>query len=599
MRLGVGFLFIFLFLPIGIKGDEVPKVKILLTTGQVKDGYPVMIEHSQNQAVNKLLKQSFMKHSLHLYQEALKYTDTQEDTFYLSFKKGSGCYGRIGFYLMSGNQLIDMRSSAYIELDEDMLTDNPGHLQSITQIFAHEMGHILLGCTTKKYRNPQSYSFDMHYSNVITEYSTAFNEGFAEHFEIIARKYEPNKQIKNQIVEDMKIKKKKVSAILPRVKRDFNLPLRLNFYRGMSLIWLDQQEAIKRDELVLKGMCIYKNDYQKFNDIEKTLLYRNMGLGQDLKNKRSLTQALSTESVVSRFFVLLEEENKLDLKNHYDKIFKVFHSYITEEGSSLIEFINGYIKEYPDEEQVLHKVFKSATGYEFTEQIAPEIWLVHEGDHITTPIDSFGGVAIPVYTFNLNTCEIEDLLKLEIKKEEAQKIIGFREEKEYFLSVSEVRNIEDIENSTVDLINHAALDNWMQEKFDLLFSEVMQNMNFDMGSIVMAFLIYLIKRGIALLGIFIILYSIIILRTRKLIIKDVIIQMIKFMLYLILGLVCSAISMIIIVRNTIVHPVALFVIMILIIEGIRLFLLYKDRAKFKESFISTFMLTLMLMYSLF
>lgn len=530
------------------------KVKLLMTTNEIKEGYPVMREYNQSEALNELINHSFIKGALSLYQEALKYTDTKENTFYLSFKKGSGCYGDVGFYLMSGDELIDKTSSAYIELDENMLREDPGYLQSITQIFPHEMGHILLKLTSERFKSPMAHSFDMHYSNVITEYSTVFNEGFAEHFEVIARKYEPDQRLKSQIVDDMKMKKKKINSILPRVKRDFNLPLRLNFYRGMAILWFNQKEAVQREELVLSGMCIYKNDYQKQKSIEKTLLYRNMGLGQDPHNKRSLAQTLSTEAVISRFFVLLEEENKLSPTQHYEKVLKVFHGYLKEEeGAPLIAFIKGYIKEYPEEKEALYKVFKDATGYEFTEQAAPEIWLVTKGEHIIIPMDSFGSAAFPLYIFNVNTCETEDLQRRWVNQKEAKKIIEFREKKGYFLNVDALKNIEGIQQSTIDLINNAYFDSSDTEKIDSLLSTD-QNINIDMGNMLKAYFVHLLAKGILLFTLFFTLYSIVVIRKGRISIKDVFLQMIKFIVHLILGFVCATISMIIIIRGRTVNP---------------------------------------------
>lgn len=605
-RLMWGLLFILLLMPVSAKGEEI-HVKLLITTDDSKDGYPVMQEYQGNNALNRLFEGSFMKESLKLYQQVLKlsdankYADIPQDTFYLSFRKGSGCYGKIGFYLMDKDCLIDQTSSPYIELDEYMLEEHPGYLQSITQLFAHEMGHILLKLTSESLRDPKTYSMDMHYSNVITEYTTAFNEGFAEHFEIIARKYEPDSKLKNQIAEDIEIKRKKIESVLPRVKRDFNLPLRFNFYRGMSVLWFSQKEALQRNDLVLNGMCIYKNDYPLFNDAEKTILYRNMGLGQSTLSKRSLEQALSTEAVVARFFVLLEAESKLSLQEYYEKILKVIQQYVKAETSPLIEFTWGYIREYPEEKDKISKIFENATGYPLTDKIAPEIWLIHQGKHKITPVDSFAGIPFPVYTFNLNTCETEDLLKLGITRKEAEKIISFRNEKGYFDRLDELKNIQGIKKTTIQLINKAALKNWSQEEMEKLLSTQIQTLNLDIRKMLKAYLIHLAVQTAGLFVLFFIVYHKIVcqMSKRKTNLKDVFKLMRKFICYLLVALVCAVISMILIVRNNTIHPVLLFGSIILMLSAIRFPLLIKDKMKTKESFVSTFILTLIMMYSLF
>lgn len=585
--------------PVQAESGSVPKVIVLSATDEVKDGYPVLEKRAGSRKLDELVNHSFIKKSLEIYKNALKYSGTMDDVFYLSFKPQSGEYGRIGFYLKSNGQLLDMTSTPYIEINEEELTLDQGRLQSMTQIFPHEMGHILLGLTSAKFRNPGSNNLDMHYSNVMTQYSTAFNEGFAEHFEIIARKYEENKEIKNGIILDIAIKEKRIKPVLSRVERDFVFPLRFDFYRGTAIFWFGQAEGLKRESLPVSGDCIYKTAYRKYGNIEKTLLFRNMGLKQAYQNKRSIQQSLSVESVVSRFFVLLEESNKLPLVDYYSKLLKVFNKYVgSEEGSPLIEFVNGYCVEYPAEKEILHNCFKAATGYQFTNDIAPEIWLVSEGRHIITPMDQFGAMKFPLYIFNINACEAEDLLKLGIKASEAEKIIQNRDHKGYFLNIGELEKVEGVRSETLNIITEASFNGWTQERFDKLLNAAVGNLNFSMVPMIASYFTHLLIRSIILFAIFFAVYSQVILKRRKVYIKSAVKQLLKFLLYVLTGLISAAASSVINIQNTSIHPVGMFVIIILAMEAVKLLILRKNAVKFKDSLVSTLMMAAVIVYSL-
>ena len=168
-----------------VSAKESSNVIMLKATNETKDGLPVYEEQGDDKIFMDIYNKSFIKKSVRIYGQAQQYSDLKDD-IYVVFRKNSGCYARIGFYLKKNGKLYDKRKSPYIELSTGQLKENYDSLESITQIFPHEMGHILYEITAG-YKNINQNAVDMHYSNIITEYNTAFNEGFAEHFEVISR----------------------------------------------------------------------------------------------------------------------------------------------------------------------------------------------------------------------------------------------------------------------------------------------------------------------------------------------------------------------------------------------------------------------------
>lgn len=66
-------------------------------------------------------------------------------------------------------------------------------------------------------------------------------------------------------------------------------------------------------------------------DVEKSILCRNMGLSQDKSKLKSLEQSISTEIVVSNFFIKLITTDTRELNERYNKVFKVFNKYLNKD----------------------------------------------------------------------------------------------------------------------------------------------------------------------------------------------------------------------------------------------------------------------------
>lgn len=589
-------------MPVFAQEIETPDVVILSTTNEQKNGFAILEESNQNQNINSLINNSFIKKSLQIYSAGQKYSNTKSEPFYLTFKPNSGEYGKIGFYLKRDGKLIDKTTCPYIELNTGELAYSPARLQSITQIFPHEMGHILLEMIAHLRAEETAVgSLEMHNSNVITQYSTAFHEGFAEHFEIVSRQSEENKELREGIYQDIERTNKTMVSLIPRAQRDFTLPLRLDYFRSTAILWVNKMEGLRREQLPVNGEAIYKNSSIQFHNVEKTILYRKMGFGQDLTQKRSLQQCLSTESVISAFFLRLYKENSMPMLDYYSKVFEVLSRHMgKDENPPLIQFVKGYALEYPEEKEKILKIYHDTVGYDFTEEKIPEMWMISKGGHISMALDQFGAVKLPLYIFNINTCEVEDLLKLNgMKHSEAEKVIQYRDKIRFFTKVDDFNSIEGIQEKTRILLRKNSFGVGLtQGEVEKLINEGNGQSQLNLSALLLGNLKHMLIRVIMLFILFIMVYYLLVLKGKGSYVKKVILQFLKFILFVLIGLVSTFLSIAVKIGNTGVNNVIVFAIILGIIELIKLPFLLKNKRKLRDSLISTLIMALMVIYSL-
>lgn len=110
---------------------------------------------------------------------------------YLLVSDEEGGFARQGLWLVRGAAAPEWHGDPYVNLavDADSIADG-----SFEEIFAHEMGHVLLRRLLPGL--PSGYSRVPHSSLAITDYPTAFDEGFAEHFQALARQLTGNARLR-------------------------------------------------------------------------------------------------------------------------------------------------------------------------------------------------------------------------------------------------------------------------------------------------------------------------------------------------------------------------------------------------------------------
>jgi len=101
---------------------------------------------------------------------------------YLLMSQEEGGFARHGFWLEDAKAQRQLVLAGYVNLVVDQESVDDGTLE---EIFSHELGHQILGELVGKL--PPGLSRNMHQSMTLTDDSTAFDEGYAEHFQPLVR----------------------------------------------------------------------------------------------------------------------------------------------------------------------------------------------------------------------------------------------------------------------------------------------------------------------------------------------------------------------------------------------------------------------------
>lgn len=483
--------------------DSLRRIVILQPVGETADGLPEMAAVPDTAQLHRTAMQAiggtFAREIIDLYFLAQVYLKNKGERkaiepAYLALTQNQGGYARFGFYLQGEGP---MPHTPYIDIVENTIQAPMDRLMSFTQLYPHEMGHVIYRLlSSDSTREEKSRSVDMHYFPVMTDYGVAFNEGFAEHIENAARLFEPNDSIKAGIFADIRKAQEKKPRYIRGFENDFRQPLRLGYYKATMILWYQRLEDLRRYEQGMDGTVRFKSESLEQGSIEDRLTFRNSGLVFTTE-PRNRPQLLATEGVVSHFFTRLLE-SKLPtayrepefyrpflydttlqagnpqelfppLQNLFLKYFAVLHDFVAFEHSGSaqsLDFLEGYCRAFPEEKEAMEQVFQNAFS-ESHRYLPPEVWLMAKGhEHRLLLLDAFGAITVPVYTFDLNRAEPEDLLTLPgITEQDAKSILKHRRKHGFFHSLADAAAAAGLSAEGQAALRAAAFD---QPYFDAL-----------------------------------------------------------------------------------------------------------------------------------
>ena len=599
-----------------------PDIIILLPIDSLINEPPVLTIMPENEVTNmvcELFEKSYMHQSARLYNLCQNYLITVNkiktpEPVYLLLSQNQGGFPQSGFYLKQGDSIIDKTKVPYIELVKNN-PDSEDYLGSMTQIYPHEMGHVLYHMLSEDSDSIVPGSVDVHYVSLITDIRTAFNEGFAMHFENMAREFDPDTARMRIINEDFN---EKSEAVKPKVKsyvRDFKWPFRIDYYRTTMVFWYQNFEDIKRYDWVKTGKIKYRNISHSFSNPEKSLFYRNSGIDIDtiLRNPQ---QMFSTEGVIASFFFKLMQSDLKDkypdttlinmflpislnsneeikqvlnpFENQYIKIFYVLNKHVNfslTEKSQFIDFVNGYCHEFPEEANTIRKIFEETTGYPFDIDSGNELWIINSDyQHGILVMDQFGGIVLPLYCFNLNASDKSDLKTFpEISDADADLIVNHINENGPLVSYVDLNLIEGISEQTINLL--------LENKFSPeVFKQLEEgNITLSIKNLIYSNVSHLLLRALfyCLISIFLSLLAYRYTVHKKPGIKKAILYFAKFFLFFLVGFAC------IIVTN---YPTIYFLSSSLFIVLIG-YLLYRRKEQNISVTLSSIIMIALILYS--
>lgn len=192
------------------------------------------------------------------------------NVLYLS--ETEGCFPRTGLQIREGDSYTHFPELNYV----DLVLDESRVLNGELYIYTHELAHAMLKNLLPNF--PNGKSSIPHFSQCITDYFTAFDEGFAEQFE---------RTTCDEINKYSEIK-----------HRNFN------FQSNFLKLWICKFDEELRYDGVLKNKFIYKKFVPKLDNlsIEDSLLLEQVSPNFDTTKLKTGGEMLSCEGVVATIF---------------------------------------------------------------------------------------------------------------------------------------------------------------------------------------------------------------------------------------------------------------------------------------------------------
>ncbi len=403
------------------------RLVILTETGQVRDGVPVYTRHPHPEAAQWVLERGFSGRMLRLYQLEQDYlrraSGSRPEPAYLLLSGQRGGFPRFGFYLDDA----DKRGAGYVDLHKSGRA--AGRFGAMDQIFPHELAHIIVRQLAGEPR--PGGSNQMHATGVRTDPSQAFQEGFAEHVQLMALEDPDADPATRGLIANPR--EREIADRQARGYRQdlesrwpFPGPRRMGFilwFSGIEQIW--RYFAVKENAFAY-GVMIPEHMLGA-RDLYPAYLLQSVLPGDPRAPVKSVPVLLATEGVVSSLFY--RWANREELRNHYrdDNFYprfgtsrsevspvenvylKVFHVLYSRKPGDTSALIRAYKEVFPDESEPIDKLVSSSfLGQSLP--TAPEIWLANRNLQTGSSLfDQFRGQP-RIHTFDLNGATLVDLL---------------------------------------------------------------------------------------------------------------------------------------------------------------------------------------------
>jgi hypothetical protein len=406
------------------------KLVILTETGQSRDGVPVLKLHPNPGAIAEVLGRGFSGRLFRLYQYEQEYlrlasSGSKPEPAYLLLSNQVGGFPRFGFYLDNK----DKRQAAYV----DLLKSGPirGRFGSMDQIFAHELAHIMVRQLAGE--SEPGGSNQTHAIGVRTDPRQAFQEGFAEHFQIMAIDDPDADPATRSLAFNASWRKMAEDQAL-RYRCELQSrwflpgPTRMGF-----LVWFSGTEQVWRYFAVKANAFAHEVELPErmiaARDLYPAYLLQNAVPGDLRSPPKSVPVLLSTEGVVSSFFYQWATRESIQqryrdaefyarfgttsaevspLENCYLKLFHVLFTSKPADSAALIE---GYKSVFPDESGLIDALVQEVL-FEQPHQAVPAIWLANRDFQVGTSLfDQYRSLP-RLHTFDLNAATPIDLLSV-------------------------------------------------------------------------------------------------------------------------------------------------------------------------------------------
>jgi hypothetical protein len=423
-RRRIGWLVLFI---LGASGVAAPSdlLVMLEDTGETREDLPVLRVHVGSEEIETVLHRGLSATLLRVYRSSQLYLERKEgispEPAYLLLSDRQGGFAREGFFLGERN----MSHAGYVDLHRSW--PPAGRFGAVDQLFPHELAHVirlqLAGPLADGGAN------QVHALGLRTDRATAFNEGFAEHFQAMAID-DPDADPATRALVDDRARLESVDRHLAQYRRE--LVSRVSIASRMRMGFL---AWYSNDEDVLRYHGVKANAFSRQPEIPERLLaggdpypaylLENIFPAAPNDSPKTLSRIISTEGVVSTLFYRwatsreiresyreesfyrqfgVSREDVTPLENVY---LKLVHALYVSKPQDVLQMIDGYCRLFEDESDAVQALASEVFGSSLD---APdEIWLANPQFVTgTTLFDQFRGLP-RTHTFDLNAASAVDL----------------------------------------------------------------------------------------------------------------------------------------------------------------------------------------------
>lgn len=446
-----------LFCGLGAAQAE-PELMVLTATGETREGLPVLTRHPDADAIEHALSTGFPKRILRLFRLVQNFRSIQDgikpEPAYLYLSENQGGFPRYGFFLDSEKK----PETAYVDLHKSSAI--VGQFGAVDQIFPHELGHVFIRQLIGELGDGGANQ--IHSTALRTDRVVAFNEGFAEHFQIMTLDSPEAPPETARLKRDEKARTKAARNL-----RRYRRALEAHWAPGAAarmrfLFWFSKTEDVLRYHWVKSNAFarqpMIEDRLLAGNDPYSAYLIQAIFPGEPDAPAKPAPILVSTEGVVSTLFHRwvtdpsiqqrrpplgflsrfgAHDEEVPELENAY---LKIFFAFADRRPEDIIDAVEAYKRTFPDEAETLDRIVKDV----FLEQALPEtvqIWLANEDFKTgTTLFDQYRGLP-RTHTFDLNAASRVDLMGVAgMSPEVAERI----ERAAPFASLDQLRDVEGV-----------------------------------------------------------------------------------------------------------------------------------------------------------
>jgi hypothetical protein len=430
MRVAAAGVVILLALPLQAAQATVeapPDLLVLLTdTGEEREGLPVLQPLAEAEDVKRALERGLSGTLLRVYRWTQAYLQRAEgiapEPAYVLLSDRQGGFAREGFFLGD----VDKGHVGYVDVHREWAVT--GRFGAMDQIVPHELAHVI----RRQLAGPlaEGGTNQVHALGVRTDRVVAFNEGFAEHFQVMAVD-DPDADPATRSLADDGAPPRRVERHLEAYRRELTARVALATRMRMGFVlWFSNGEDILRYHAVKANAFAREpglpDRLLRDDDPYAAYLLESVLPGDPDGPVKSLSRMIASEAVVSALFHRWATDDGLRRSYRDDAFYelfgaraagvtplqnlylKLFHVFYIEKPQDALDVIEGYRASFPDEaarvDAIATEVFHGQRA-----EAPPEIWLANPGFRTgTTLFDQLRGLP-RVHTFDLNAASPVDL----------------------------------------------------------------------------------------------------------------------------------------------------------------------------------------------